>query len=183
MTTNIFISGSMRIKRLDPKVKEKIDDMIISNSLILLGDADGVDASIQEFLNSKGYRNVTIFCSGKMVRNNIDRWNVVKINTNHKENTRLFYTAKDIEMAKKCDQGYMVWDSKSTGTLNNVYELLCQEKKSTVFVNKNKTFYEVLRASDFDNLVDLMSENAFNKADKKIHLKKKIQGLKQTSLF
>ena len=179
----IFISGSMRIKRLDPKVKDRIDNIIKSDFSILLGDADGVDASIQELLNSKGYTKVTIFCSGDKARNNIGRWEVKKIHTDYQKNTRLFFTAKDIQMAKKCDYGFMVWDSKSTGTLSNVYELLSQRKKSLVFVNKLKIFKKIGKVADFEDLVSVMSASAFEKADKKIQLNKRIYDLKQLQMF
>jgi hypothetical protein len=183
MMCKIFISGSMRIKRLDPNVKDRIDNIIKSDFSILLGDADGVDASIQELLNSKGYTNVTVFCSGDKARNNIGRWEVNKIHTDYQKNTRLFFTAKDIQMAKKCNYGFMVWDSKSTGTLSNVYELLSQGKKSLVFINKLKTFKKIGRVADFEDLVSVMSTSAFEKADKKIQLNKKIQELKQLNMF
>jgi hypothetical protein len=174
----IFISGSMRIKRIDKKVEERIDNIINSNFPILLGDAEGVDTSVQELVKSKGYNNVIIYCSGEHVRNNIGRWKVKKINTDYKENSRLFFTAKDIKMAKECDYGLMVWDSKSTGTLNNVYELLSLGKKSLVFVNKIKEFVRVTSFAEFEKLTSFMSKSDFEKADKKIQLKKKIQKLK-----
>jgi len=174
----IFISGSMGIKRIDKKVKERIDNIINSNFPILLGDANGVDTSIQELIKSKEYKKVTVYCSGNHVRNNIGRWKARKIKTDYKENTRHFFTAKDIQMAKECDYGLMVWDSKSTGTLSNVYELLSQGKKSLVFVNKLKSFIKVTDIDKFEELTAVMSRSAFEKADKKIQLRKKIQGLK-----
>ncbi len=181
----IFISGSMRIKRIDRKVKERIDNIINSNFPILLGDANGADTSIQELIRSKEYEKVTIYCSGDYARNNIGRWKVRKIMTDCKKNTRLFFTAKDIQMAKECDYGLMVWDSKSTGTLSNVYELVSQGKKSLLFVNKMKSFIKVTDIDEFEKLTSFMSNSAFEKADKKIQLRKKIQGLKcrQTDMF
>ncbi len=172
----------MRIKNIDNKVKERIDNIINSDFPILLGDANGVDTSIQELVNSKGYRKVTIYCSGKYVRNNIGRWEIKKIISNYKENTRLFFTEKDIQMAEDCDYGLMVWDLKSTGTLSNVYELLIRNKKSLVFVNKLKSFIKIANADDFEKLTSFMSNNAFEKADKKIQLRKKTQNLKYKSL-
>jgi peptidoglycan/xylan/chitin deacetylase (PgdA/CDA1 family) len=88
-------------------------------------------------------------------------------------------------MAKECDFGLMVWDAKSTGTLSNVYELLKKDKTSVVFVNKLKKFLNVANFKDFEYLVSIMSDNAFNKADKRIKLKEKIirNKRKQLSLF
>lgn len=181
----IFISGSMGIKRIDKKVEERIDNIINSNFPILLGDADGVDTSVQELVKSKEYKNVIIYCSGANVRNNLGRWEVKKIETGYEKNSRLFFTAKDIQMAKECDYGLMVWDSKSTGTLSNIYELLSRGKKSLIFVNKMKEFTKVTNLDEFEKLVSFMSKSAFEKADKKIQLRKKIQGLKciQTDMF
>ncbi len=179
----IFISGSMKIKRIDKKVKERIDNIINSNFPILLGDADGVDTSVQELVKSKGYKNVIIYCSGDHVRNNIGGWDVRKIKTDYEKNSRLFFTAKDIQMAKECDYGLMVWDSKSTGTLNNIYELLSRGKKSLVFVNKMKEFIKITNLDEFEKLTSFMSSSAFEKADRKIQLRKKIQGLKYRGGF
>lgn len=179
----VFISGSMRIKNLHKIVNEKIDNIIKLNFDVIVGDASGVDSSIQSLLNQKEYKNVTVYCSGNEVRNNIGNWPVEKVVTGSKNNMRLFYTAKDIEMAKKCDYGYMVWDSKSTGTLSNVLELLKQGKNSLVFINKLKVSKKICNISDFEELITVMSESAFEKADKKIQLRKKVVDLKQPEMF
>lgn len=178
----IFISGSMTIKKIDKKVEERIDNIIDSNFPILLGDANGVDASIQQLIKSKDYKNVIIYCSGNHVRNNIGRWKVRKIKTDHEKNSRLFFTAKDVQMAKECDYGLMVWDSKSTGTLSNVYELLSQGKKSLVFLNKTKEFVKITNLDEFEQLISFMSNKSFEKADQKIQIRKKIQGLKYAQM-
>jgi len=59
------------------------------------------------------------------------------------------------------------------------------KKTSVVFVNKFKKFFTVNNFSDFENLVSIMSDSAFNKADKKIQLKEKIisNNHKQLCLF
>lgn len=171
----IFISGSMRIKNVHSLVLKRIDNIIFSNFHIFIGDAIGVDASIQKILNEKNYRNVTVFYAGDSPRHNIGDWQVRGVETKHKKNTRLYFTAKDLVMAKKCDYGLMVWDSKSTGTLSNVYEILTQNKRSLIFVNKLKKFYTVSDSSSFERLISVMSEAAFLKADQKIKLKDKLK--------
>lgn len=171
----IFISGSMRIKNVHSLVLKRIDNIIFSNFHILIGDAIGVDASIQKILNEKNYRNVTVFYAGDSPRHNIGDWQVRGVESKHKKNTRLYFTAKDLVMAKKCDYGLMVWDSKSTGTLSNVYEILTQNKRSLIFVNKFQKFYTVSDSSSFERLISVMSEAAFLKADQKIKLTDKLK--------
>lgn len=183
--TTVFISGSMNIKNLDANVKKRIDNIIASDFQIILGDADGVDSSIQQYLKEKDVSRVMIYCSGLQPRNNIGNWVVKTIETNHAPGTRAFFTAKDLKLAEDADFGLMIWDTKSTGTLSNAIELLIQKKKSVVYVNKNKEFLNILTVVDLEKLVGYMSEAALIKADTKIGLKKKIHSLKyeQTTLF
>ena len=180
----VFISGSIRIKNIDKKIHARLDSLIERNHRVIIGDAKGVDSSIQGILSKKQYPNVTVYCSGSEVRNNIGRWAVKKIHVDvNPSNKRLFYTAKDLEMAKHCNVGMMIWDSKSTGTLSNVYQLLKQGKSSLVFINKLKVFKAIKTISDFEKLLSIMSQSAFEKADVKIGLKKKLLELKEPILF
>ncbi len=178
----ILISGSMNIKNINSKVVQRINNMIKSNFNIIVGDASGADSSIQNILKEKKYGNVTVYCSGSHPRNNIGGWNVKSISSDYKENTRSFFTAKDLVMAKDCDYGLMIWDAKSTGTLSNVYELLVQDKTSVVFVNKLKEFFKISNIADFEKLISIMSDGAYLKANKKINLSDKIKKLKNKQL-
>ncbi len=88
-------------------------------------------------------------------------------------------------MAQVADFGLMIWDTKSTGTLSNVIELLARKKKSVVFVNKEKTFKTVGNVEQLEALVGCMSDHAKRKADEKIKLFDRITSLKheQPDLF
>lgn len=181
----IFISGSMRIENIGKEVLNRINNIINSNYKIIVGDADGVDSSIQKYLNKIKYNDVTVYCTGQKPRNNLGSWNINSVVTDRKPGTREFFTAKDISMSKDCDFGLMIWDSKSTGTLSNVLELLSSNKNSLVFVNKITKFIEITNIETFESLLSIMSESALEKADKKIKLKNKLSHLKnkQMKLF
>lgn len=183
--TKVFISGSMQIKNLDAKVTQRIQNIIDSKFDVILGDADGVDSSIQQFLADQKLETVTIYCSGSIPRNNIGRWPLKCIQSEHSVGTRAYFTAKDIQLAKDCDYGLMIWDTKSTGTLSNVIELLKQSKKSLVFINKLKEFKTVTTVKDLEELVSCMSPASFEKAELKIKIKNKIDSFKhvQGSFF
>lgn len=181
----VFLSGSMRIKNLDKNVTDRLENIMNSNYEVLVGDADGVDSSIQKFLELKNYKNVRVFCAGSQPRNNIGSWEVNYIQTLEQPGTRAFFTAKDLEMAKECDYGFMVWDTKSTGTLSNAIELLSEKKYSLVYVNKNKEFIKVKSIDDLEKLLSFMSPTSYEKADKKIRLREKVESFKheQNNLF
>lgn len=180
--TTVFIAGSISISRLHEKVQERINRIVSSNFKVVVGDADGADASIQECLRTYNASKVTVYCTGEAPRNNIASWPVHHVQSKARAGTRAFFTAKDLEMAKNSDYGLMVWDCKSTGTLSNVIELLKEKKKSVVFVNKNKEFVTISDKSGLDHLLTFMSAHARAKAEGKINLSEKISSLSQEQL-
>ena len=179
----VFIAGSISISRLHEKVQERINNIVSQDLNVVVGDADGADKSIQECLRAYYASKVTVYCTGAAPRNNIANWPVHHVQSKARAGTRAFFTAKDLEMAKKSDFGLMVWDCKSTGTLSNVIELLKAKKKAVVFVNKNKDFVTISDKSGLDNLLQFMSENARSKAEEKIGLSAKIAALSQDSFL
>jgi hypothetical protein len=181
--TTIFIAGSMNIKNLDRKIRERIDKIVDSGYSVVVGDADGADTSIQDYLHLKCADQVTVYCSGESARNNVGNWPLANVVTKAAPGTRAFFTAKDVEMANVADYGLMIWDTKSTGTLSNVLELLSRKKKSYVFVNKDKVFKAVGDVDQLAELVKCMSDHARNKADEKIRLMERIGALRQETMF
>lgn len=178
----VFIAGSIAISRLDNRVKERISKAVDADLSIVVGDADGADKSIQQHLVDIHAQKVTVYCSGTEPRNNLGDWTVEHVRTDAAPGTRGFFTAKDRKMADAADFGLMIWDTKSTGTLSNVIELLNAKKKSLVFVNKLKTFVTVGDTNSLEQLLANMSEGARMKAERKIGLSTKIASLKQPQL-
>jgi len=172
--STVFVAGSITIKHLDFKVQERLMNIIERGHDVLVGDAEGIDSSIQSFLRDQHYDKVTVFCTGETPRNNLGNWRVRSVKTYHKPGTRAFFTAKDLAMAAAADTGFMIWDTKSTGTLSNVFELVREKKYAWVFINKDKVFHAVKRAHDVEILVNCMSTSARMKADTKIGLNERL---------
>ena len=118
----IFISGSKSISKLPELAKIFIDQFIENNDEILVGDCYGVDAAVQMYLDSKGYSNVIVYCSGETPRNNfVTGAKVCSYAEAAKGLTgSAFHYVKDIQMANDCDQAIMIWDGKSKGTAENI---------------------------------------------------------------
>lgn len=118
----IFISGSKSISKLPDLAKTFIDQFIENGDEILVGDCYGIDAVVQKYLESKGFSNVTVYCSGVSPRNNFT--SSVKIHFCTEAAKGLtgsdFHYVKDIQMANDCDQALMIWDGKSKGTAENL---------------------------------------------------------------
>ncbi|EBG0945680.1 hypothetical protein ABV290_003069 [Escherichia coli] len=177
MTTTVFVAGSITIKKLDPLIVERLKKIVDKNFNVIVGDASGVDSSVQLELKQLGYSATTVFTSDAKPRNNFGAWPVKLVKSNFRPGTRDFYTAKDIKMAETADCGLMVWDTKSPGTLSNVIELLSRKKNSAVFINKTREFVLIKEPKDIDKLISFMSASSLEKVEDKIKLSERLEKL------
>ncbi|WP_187364325.1 hypothetical protein [Massilia genomosp. 1] len=175
--TTIFIAGSIKIKHLHDEVQVRIMNILSMNYEVIVGDADGADSAIQQFLFDQGATKVTVYCSGDRPRNNIGGWLVHQVATYHAKRSRAWFTAKDVAMAQAADLGLMVWDGMSTGTLSNIIELLARKRNSLVFTNMDRQFHRILCVDDLQALVARMAIAARAKADTNIDLSSRIEHL------
>ena len=150
----IFFGGSRAASKLNKDVKHRIDNVIEKNYSILIGDANGADKAVQKYLFEKGYKNVVVYCMEEQCRNNVGFWEAKHINAPGNKKGFDYYSAKDLEMAKEANYGFMIWDAKSKGTLNNVLNLLKSKKKSLLYFYPDKKFYVI---STFGHLKYLLS--------------------------
>ncbi|SHL08958.1 hypothetical protein [Fibrobacter sp. UWH4] len=118
----LFISGSKSISALPEEVKSLLDEHIALGTEFLVGDCYGVDAAVQKYLESKGYSNVIVYCSGETPRNNfVTGAKACSCAEAAKGLTgSAFQYVKDIQMAQDCDTALMIWDGKSKGTGENI---------------------------------------------------------------
>ena len=119
---------------LPPSAIKKLDGIISRNFTVILGDADGVDRLVQDYLNEQNYDNVNVYFAGKTVRNNVRNWNLVNVPSGNLQG-RAKFELKDKKMASDADYGMMIWDGKSKGTRNNIKQMLSLGKHFYVIQN------------------------------------------------
>jgi hypothetical protein len=149
MMTCVFVAGSRAISRLNPEIRERIDNMMRQKFTILVGDANGADKAMQQYLYECGYREVRVYCM-ETCRNNVGEWptrpHTAKPGS---KRDRHYYGIKDLEMAKEATCGFMLWDGESKGTLTNVVNLLNAHKKCLLYLGPKKLFFKLLSPLDF----------------------------------
>ena len=143
MATKVFIGGSRRVSRLNAAVHARLDKIMENGLPVIIGDANGADKAVQQYLSSKHYDKVEVFCSGLACRNNIGHWDTRLIHADKHNRGRQFYAAKDRAMTTEATYGLMVWNGKSTGTLLNILRLLRQAKKVVVYNVPKRQFTEL----------------------------------------
>jgi hypothetical protein len=136
----VFIAGPRAISKLSSEVLKRVDNIINNRYTILVGDANGIDKAVQNYCTEKKYNNVKVFASNGKARNNIGQWDIVNIEINENIKGFDFYAAKDLAMAKESDYGFMVWNGKSKGTLNNIINMVLLDKKVLVYYTPDKEF-------------------------------------------
>lgn len=173
----VFIAGPRAVTTLNKEVKSRLENIIGNNFTILVGDANGVDKQIQNFCHSLSYDKVRVFAANGKVRNNIGQWEVEKVMVSANKKGFDFYAAKDEEMAKTADYGFMIWNGKSKGTLNNMYNLVGLNKKVLVYLIPDKKFYTINSLEEIKKLGNNDEVSNKNKVDDEL------KNFKQLSMF
>lgn len=179
--TSVFIAGSRKLSRLNEQVQKRLENVMAGSYVVLVGDANGADKAVQKFLFERNYRNVTVYCSGSVCRNNLGNWESHHVEVDPKISGRDFYTKKDIEMAVVADYGLMIWDGKSPGTINNVLELVKRDKKALVYLSSLKQFFAVSSLEDINQLLSHCSDDDFKLITRKTGLNSKLRDLAQSN--
>ena len=144
----VFVSGSRKISRLNQETRERLEKIIKQGLQVVIGDANGSDKAVQSFFAERGYSKVTIYCTGNICRNNVGTWNIHVVEADKNLSGRAFYTLKDKEMARNADVGMVLWDGKSTGSINNILEMASQNKLVVVYFFPTREFINVKKLDD-----------------------------------
>ena len=151
--TKVFIGGSRRVSRLSTDVRRRIDRIIEKRLPVLIGDANGADRAVQDYLRDRQYSQVEVFCVGGFCRNNVGNWPSRSIPAPNSKKDFSYYEAKDKAMADEASVGLMIWDGKSAGTLMNVLRLVSQHKKVVVYIAPVKEFSNLSDGTDWEKFL------------------------------
>ena len=108
---------------------------------------------MQRYFANLNYRNVIVYASDGKVRNNIGKWEIQSVLAGEKTKGFDFYACKDLKMAEDADHGFMIWNGKSKGTLNNMVNLVTRNKKTLVYFIPHKSFYWIDSIGEIQELI------------------------------
>jgi hypothetical protein len=131
----IFVSGSISIKILNPQAISLLDSVIANRQTVLIGDAFGVDKLVQQYLFERNYQEVIVYYAGDKARNNIGTWQIRQISNGSNLTGKSMYQLKDMAMARDADCGLMIWDGKSRGTKFNIENMTNFGKEITIVMD------------------------------------------------
>lgn len=161
----VFVAGPRAVKVLNKNVTDVLSLIIEKQLTVLLGDADGVDRLVQKYFADVKYPNVRVYASNGKARNNLGEWPINKVEVPVNAKGFNFYAQKDIRMAQDADNGFMIWNGKSKGTLNNIINLANQNKKVMIYLIPLKKTYYINKLDSVKKLVQLSCPEALSLYD------------------
>jgi len=162
----VFIAGAKSIKKIDDIIEKKLVSISQKSYDVLIGDCHGVDKAVQNFFTTLNYSNVTIYASEGKARNNLGNWSIQNVPVQEGVTGFEYYRQKDIAMSKVADCGFMIWDGKSKGTLNNIIALTNQNKVVVIYLFDQKKLLTVKTYEELRVLIskcDPSTQTLFNK--------------------
>ncbi|HEY4580792.1 MAG TPA: hypothetical protein VIG89_07110 [Candidatus Acidoferrales bacterium] len=167
--TKVFIAGSRRLSRLNKDLRQRIDNIIEKNFTVIVGDANGADKAVQDYLNSRRYTRVVVFCMEGHCRNNIGKWPSRTITAaDPLRKDFAYYSAKDRAMGEDADYGLMLWDGRSRGTLASIVHLVQKGKPVVVYVAPEKSFYTLHQPDHLAQILHQLDPVALHRIDREL---------------
>lgn len=167
----VFVAGSRSLSRLNKDVKRRIDNIIDKGFMILVGDANGMDKAIQQYLQSRNFHKVVVFCMEGGARNNIGGWPTRTITAaDPGRRDFAFYSTKDRAMVEEADYGFMLWDGRSRGTLTNIVHLVRRGKPILLYIAPDKSFCTLVESNDLAAILDRFDPAALHRIDRELDL-------------
>lgn len=147
----VFISGKIRFDiPLPKKLKEELNKIIYIKSKIIIGDAPGADKRVQEYLSDKKYRDVEVYTTDNIVRNNIGSWKVNVISSEGCLDEIEVRSQKDIAMANKSTKGIVIASEEDikkeyiksiySATTKNIQRMITARKPVYLYDYSKNTF-------------------------------------------
>jgi hypothetical protein len=142
---------------LSDVVRARLDHIVERSLRVVIGDANGSDRAVQEFLAERRHRDVVVYCMEGGCRNNIGEW-PTHIVAAGGERGFDYHALKDAEMAGSADCGFMIWDAKSKGTFLNILRLVDSGKPTAVYFSPAHECSTIRNRADLNALLSRCSE-------------------------
>ena len=172
--TKVFFGGSRKLGKLNREIKERADKIIAQGFHVLVGDANGADRAMQQYLADKSYPNVLVFCPSGACRNNVGNWQIRTVAVARDQKDFHYYAVRDKKMSEEADYGFMLWDGKSKGTLNNIVSLLERDKSVLVYLSPKKEFFTLKARHELDKLLAFCDRRTIEHLDRVLNLKERL---------
>jgi hypothetical protein len=117
-------SSAFKAEELPAVVRERIDEAMDQDMTIVVGEARGACRRFQDYLGSKGYRDVVVG-HARSIRYNVGDWRTIQYGDDLKERER--------RMIEDCDSAVIIWVNQSSVIAENLERLKRLGKPTFVY--------------------------------------------------
>jgi hypothetical protein len=131
LSGRLLLMGSSAFKadELPAVVRERIDEAMAQGMTIIVGEARGACRRFQDYLSSKGYRDVNVG-HARSIRYNAGDWRTVQYGDDLKERER--------RMIEDCDSAVIIWVNQSSVIAENLERLKRLGKRTFIYEYSTK---------------------------------------------
>ena len=131
MSGRLLLMGSSAYKaeELSAVVRERIDEAMAQGMTIIVGEARGACRRYQDYLSSKGYRDVVVG-HARSIRYNAGGWRTFRYGDDLKE--------REKGMIEDCDSAVIIWVNQSSVIAENLERLKKLGKPTFVYEYSTK---------------------------------------------
>jgi hypothetical protein len=181
--TSVFTGGSRKVSRLNGLVRLRLESIADKNLTVLVGDANGADKAIQKHFAARNYGNVIVYCMDGVCRNNVGGWEIRGIRGEDALRGWQYFAQKDLAMAKDASCGFMLWDGRSKGTVNNLLNLIELGKVCVLYMSAEKEFVTVRNANDLRAVLAKCSRADLADLESRLNLEARLLGQEEMLPF
>ncbi|UCH56672.1 MAG: hypothetical protein JSV18_04750, partial [Candidatus Bathyarchaeota archaeon] len=117
-------SSAFKAEELPAVVRERIDEAMVREMTIVVGEAHGACRCYQDYLKSRSYTNV-IVGHARSIRYNAGDWRTIQYGDDLKERER--------RMIEDCDSAVIIWVNNSSVIAQNLERLKRLNKPTYVY--------------------------------------------------
>ena len=159
----IFLGSSKTVGEIPVEASNEIIEYMNLGYRFVVGDCRDADYFIQKILLNNNYKNVIVYYSGERCRINLGNWEEKYVPADKNSKGYDIYKRKDEQMAIDCDEGFMILNGATRGTMANIERLIALgkecaaailEKNSDSPENYNVSFQTIINERHFDQLKD-----------------------------
>lgn len=149
--TKYFVPGTWREGVPPETFATAIDEIVEKGEEIIVCDFYGVDTVVQEYLQDKEYKNVTIYVVGKKTRKNVGNWKEKHIIPSDNATKFRYCVDRELSIVENADYGIIAWNGCDRESYVDMINLVYLGKKCRLYLMEEDKWIDICTLEELEN--------------------------------